>query len=378
MTSLKPVLALFVTLNLTALATWAAPAKLDAGEIKGIAEKYSSLVLNSYQKLSVNTQELQTRVQQFIKAPSQANQDAAKEAWKKTRLSYSPTEAFRFYAGPIDNAETNIEPMMNAWPIDESYIDSVQGKAQSGIINSPEQYPTLNKETLISMNEKGGERNVSTGYHAVEFLLWGQDLDLSTNGKRSFEDYLPEKNKNAQRRAQYLTTVTDLLMDHTQMLVSTWKPDAAYPKSFIREKPEEILRRILTGMTSLSADEMAGERMTVALEKHDQENEQDCFSDFTLSDLAANQEGVMAVYNQTGLKEFFAKTDKGLEKQISKQLEGSLQLIRAIPGPFDAVVSGGKKTSAQKQVQKAIDSLQKQAHLIAKMAKKFKVELNVQ
>jgi putative iron-regulated protein len=160
--------------------------------------------------------------------------------------------------------------------------------------------------------------------------------------------------------------------------VNAWKPESDYPKAFINEKPDEVLRRILTGMTSLSADEMAGERMTVALEKHDQENEQDCFSDFTLMDLAANQEGIIAVYQKTGLRELFAKTDKALESKISKQLETSLKMIHEIPAPFDKVVSEKKSTPAQKKVHKAIESLQKQAHLIAQMAKRFKVELNVQ
>ena len=59
----------------------------------------------------------------------------ARKAWLAAREPYGQTEAFRFYGGPIDDAK-GPEGRINAWPLDEAYIDSVKGKAGSGIINN--------------------------------------------------------------------------------------------------------------------------------------------------------------------------------------------------------------------------------------------------
>lgn len=347
-------------------------------DVTPITEKYIALVQASYQNVLDDARNLQKAIRAFIQAPSLETQNAAKDAWKKARDSYSPTEAFRFYGGPIDMPEQGVEALLNAWPIDESYIDYVQGHAEAGLINAKAKYPKLNKAALAEAHEKEGERNVSVGYHAIEFLLWGQDLDLKSAGKRSFEDYVPSKNPTATRRGEYLQTTADLLVEHAEYLVNSWKSNQPYPASLKNEKPDELVRRFLTGVTSLAADEMAGERMTVSMEKNDQENEQNCFSDYTLNDLISNQKGIMAVYNETGFMNLFEKTDAKLAKKIKQQLETSLKLLSEIPAPFDLMVSEKKMTPAKKKANLAIASLQKQAELTGAMAKKMGVHLNVQ
>lgn len=148
-----------------------------------VISDYSKHVYNTYAELLVANKKLEAALVTFTKSPSQETHDAAKAAWIEARRVYSPTEAFRFYGGPIDDAETGPEGLMNAWPLDEAYVDYVKEDPKAGIINNPKLYPKITKEVLVSLNEKDGEKNISTGYHAIEFLLWGQDLDLKSAGK---------------------------------------------------------------------------------------------------------------------------------------------------------------------------------------------------
>ena len=46
-----------------------------------------------------------TAIDAFLTGPTPATLEAAKRAWLIARDDYGPTEAFRFYSGPIDNEE---------------------------------------------------------------------------------------------------------------------------------------------------------------------------------------------------------------------------------------------------------------------------------
>ena len=150
----------------------------DVEAIKtAVIANYSSGVYATYVKSLNSAQEMDTAIDTFVTNPTPATLEAAKRAWLRARDDYGPTEVFRFYGGPIDNEEDGPEGLLNAWPLDEGYIDYVDGDPNSGIINSPDEYPTIDRDLIVSLNEEGGEANVSTGWHAIEFLLWGQDFN---------------------------------------------------------------------------------------------------------------------------------------------------------------------------------------------------------
>ena len=148
----------------------------------------------------------------FVADPTDETLEAAKQAWLAARDDYGLTEAFRFYGGPIDDEETGPEGLINAWPLDEAYVDYVEGDEAAGIVNDPDAYPTIDAELITSLNEEGGEANISTGWHAIEFLLWGQDLSADGAGARPVTDYTEAA--NADRRLTYLTVTSDLLLEH--------------------------------------------------------------------------------------------------------------------------------------------------------------------
>ncbi len=361
--------------------TWMTPlaasaAVLDAAAVRSVGEKYRQLVQATYMEVTEKNRILNAEVVALARNPTEEQLAKAREAWKAARLVYSRTEAFRFYGGPIDQAETGAEPLLNAWPVDESYIDAVKGSPNAGIINNRKDFPKLDERTLIDGNGKGGERNVSTGYHAVEFLLWGQDFSTKSPGDRKAKEFA-SGTPGGTRRGEMLQTLTQLMVKQTTELAKAWEPGAPYAKAFLAEKPEEIMRRILVGATSLLADEMAGERLIVALEKNDPEHEQDCFSDFSLEDMKANHVGVTRVFTETGLDELFEKASKKEAFALRKLRAQTLAELEKIPAPLDRILLDPKNKDRRK-VEKAIASLQREARAIDKVAKTWDVELNVQ
>src|SRR5262249_43064108 len=218
----------------------------------------------------------------FVAAPADASLSRARQAWIAARVPYAQSEAFRFADGPIDA----VEGFINSWPIDRNLIRYVDGDAGAGIVNQPAKYPEITRALIASLNEKGGEKNITAGFHAIEFLLWGQDLNDDGPGQRSFDDYVDGKGRHADRRRAYLQAAAHLLIEHLQTVVDAWAPDRAanYRARFVVMPPDQALAAIVKGIGILSGSELAGERLTVPYETKDQEDEHSCFSDNTHQD----------------------------------------------------------------------------------------------
>jgi putative iron-regulated protein len=314
-----------------------------------IVENYADIVLANYQDSLTLTIELQTAVDVFIAEPSDMTLQTAKDAWLAAREPYGQTEAFRFYGGPIDD-EDGPEGLINAWPMDEAYIDYVEGDAQSGIINNTTDYPDLNSDLLAELNEQGAEENIATGFHAIEFLLWGQDLSDDGAGNRPYSDYTTAP--NAERRAQYLKLVTDLLAEHLTYLVSEWETDVTgnYRQTFLGLPSDEAITLMVIGVGSLSNSELPGERIYTAYDNQDQEDEHSCFSDNTHRDIVNNFLGIKNVYlgeytridgttiTGVGLRDLLAQTDATLNDDIVALFGTIDEAIIAMHVPFDQAI----------------------------------------
>jgi putative iron-regulated protein len=263
---------------------------------------YADLVLNNYLAAYDDAVSLQTALSNFTASPSAAGLQTAKTAWLQARETYGITEAFRFAEGPIDviGTEEGPEGLLNAWPLDESYLDYVEGAADAGIINNLTTYPTIDKALLTSLNGEGGEENVSVGYHAIEFLLWGQDLTLPSQKEAGIRPYTDFEDggtaTNQDRRRAYLNVCADLLLDHLQLVLDQWVEGAPYRTSFLSFESDDALSGMMTAIATLSKSELAGERVFTAYDNRDQEDEHSCFSDNTHRDLRLNFDGIKNVY----------------------------------------------------------------------------------
>ena len=351
-----------------------------------VVANYAEGVHHLYSNSLASAKSLDGAIDRFIAEPTPAHLEAAKRLWLVARDDYGPTEAFRFYDGPIDRPDDGPEGLINAWPLDEAYIDYVEGDLTAGVINNPNEFPVIDADLLVSLNEVGGEENVSTGWHAIEFLLWGQDLNRDGPGARPVEDYTTDT--NADRRATYLAVASDVLVGHLQDMVDAWAPGRSgnYRSGFVAMDSDEAIQKIITGIGELSRGELAGERMTVAFEERSQEDEHSCFSDNTVADIVGNALGIQMVYvgdyggvSGPGIKDLIAAKDEELAGQLESQIRGSVHLATVIPQPFDQHLLEGvsDQTAGRQAVRSAIVSLENQTDTIVQAAEDIGITISV-
>jgi len=316
----------------------------------GVIENYTNIVYKNYQDAQTDAESLKNAIDVFVTTPTDANFTTAKNAWENARESYGTTEAFRFANGPIDIDDDAPEGLLNSWPLDENYIDYVDGAANSGIINDLVTYPIISKSVLEVLNTQGGDANVSVGYHAIEFLLWGQDLtapSVMQAGQRPYTDFVDGGTAaNQARRRDYLVACAELLIDHLQLMLDEWKPSGNYRTTFLAENPDTALKNILGAIATLSKSELAGERMFVAYSNQDQEDEHSCFSDNTHRDIRLNLQGIANVYRGSystvsgiSLEDIITSTNPTLGAQVTAALVLAETSVDATATPFDYAIS---------------------------------------
>ncbi|OBQ54209.1 hypothetical protein JJL45_10045 [Tamlana sp. s12] len=265
-------------------------------------ETYAKIASANYKDTYDTAVAMKSKIDAFIAAPSESTLTDARNAWLYARDFYGQTEAYREANGPIDNEDLlGTEGQINAWPLDEGYIDYVAngagGVVQNGLIGDTSF--DLTEENIINKNEFGKDDNISTGWHAIEFLLWGQDLNYdpvkdtydnyAVSGERPFTDYTTAD--FAERRKTYLQIVTNLLVNDLKDLNDTWASGGDYRKTFEALPVDEALTNILNGIGFISNGEIAAERIIPAIDEG-QENEHSCFSDNTNQDMWANVHGI--------------------------------------------------------------------------------------
>lgn len=284
---------------------------------QAVVKHYADLAEAVFSDALSTAKTLQQRIDELLANPNDATLKAARQAWVAARAPYMQSEVFRFGNPVVDDWEGQL----NAWPLDEGLIDYVaadyqhtQGNpaATANIIANPViqvgedsiDLTEITSDKLASLNElAGAEANVATGYHAIEFLLWGQDLNgtAAGAGNRPASDYAQNAqctHGNCERRASYLKAVTALLVSDLEYMVGQWQEGQAdnYRSKLLAEPVENGLRKMFFGMGSLSLGELAGERMKVALEAQSTEDEQDCFSDNTHNAHFYDAKGIRNVY----------------------------------------------------------------------------------
>ena len=354
-------LAAIAAIGMTSAAIFAAPAWAQT-DPKAVVATYADIALAKYEDALTTAKALDQAADALIAKPSAETLAAAREAWKAARIPYQQTEVYRFGNAIVDDWEGRV----NSWPLDEGlidYVDKGYGTESdentlytANVIANPAieingQKVDASKITpeLISgtLQEAGDiEANVATGYHAVEFLLWGQDLNGTGPGAgvRPFTDYDTAActGGNCDRRAQYLAAATDLLVTDLEEMVANWGPEGAARKGLLHGDPKAGISTILTGMGSLSYGELAGERMKLGLLLHDPEEEHDCFSDNTHNSHLYDAIGIRNAYQGSyrridgstvegpSVSDLVKEADPAIDAELSGKLDVTVAAMEAI------------------------------------------------
>ena len=376
---------LFSLLLLTATPTLAASPQ-------EVTEHYADLALATYEDSLTTATALQQAVAALTASPSDATLQAARDAWKSARVPYQQSEAFRFGNPIVDDWEGRV----NSWPLDEGLIDYVSTDygneenqlatlnviatpkfTQSGTeIDASAITPDLIAKTLHEAD--GIEANVASGYHAIEFLLWGQDLNGTEPGagNRPATDFAIGEactNGNCDRRAAYLQAATDLLVADLTEMVDNWDADGP-ARAAVTADPQAGVLAALTGMGSLSYGELAGERIKLGLMLNDPEEEHDCFSDNTHNSHFYDGVGIRNVYLGTytrldgsvlqgpSLSELVAAANPAVDSQLTTELDASVAALQAVKDAgdagrtFDTLIAPGN-AEGETLIMAAVDAL---------------------
>ena len=382
-----------------------------AAEPADILNTYANIAEAGYQDSLTTANELKAAIDTLIETPSNATLAAARVAWVTSRVPYQQTEAYRFGNVAVDEWEGKV----NAWPLDEGLIDYVNQAQYGGESDENAFYAAnlianeqltvagreidasdINPDLLRKLHEVDEvESNVATGYHAIEFLLWGQDLNGTGPGagNRQASDFMSGDactGGHCDRRAAYLTAATDLLISDLEDMVGTWGDDGAARLAL--GDSEEGLGFILTGLGSLSYGELAGERMQLGLMLHDPEEEHDCFSDNTHNSHYYDALGISNVYRGSytridgtivtgaSLSDFMRKLAPALDAEMIAKLnttQAAMSVLKQTADDgtmaYDQMIGEGNE-AGNAIVQAAIDGLVDQTRTIERIV--AAIELN--
>jgi len=339
-----------------------------AVETSEVLTTYADIAAAKYEDSLITAERLKAAVTALVADPSAENLQAAKSAWLAARVPYQQTEVYRFGNAIVDDWEGKV----NAWPLDEGLIDYVD--AAYGGPSDENDYAVLNivanpkfelsgktvdashitPELLAgTLHEADGiEANVATGYHAIEFLLWGQDLNghAPGAGNRPWTDYASGEactGGNCDRRAAYLTAATDLLVSDLQWMTAQWQ-DGGEARTDLFADENKGISAILTGMGSLSYGEQAGERMRLGLMLNDPEEEHDCFSDNTHNSHYYDGLGIQSAYlgeyvridgslvTGASLADLVAEADVDLDGEMQAKLSSTMMALGRIKSAAEA------------------------------------------
>jgi len=389
--------------------------EIDTPRFKSLVSKqYADLAHATYEDSLLLANQLAVAIGQLASTPSNQTLENARQAWIQARVPYQQSEVFRFGNEVVDDWEGGV----NAWPLDEGLIDYVDSEeyeyvmgnfggkaniiANTSITNGKTQIDVseITPELISSLNEFGGsESNVASGYHAIEFLLWGQDLNGTGEGagNRLASDFVTGEgctNGNCERRVDYLKAAIELLQKDLRFMTKEWAPEGAYRRQLLTEAPEKVFRRMLFGMGSLSLGELAGERMKVALEANSPEDEHDCFSDNTHNSHYYNAKGVSNVYlgryqrvdgsivSGPSLSDLVARLDVELDTKMKAALHSTMDALTVLvekaesenePMTFDMMIAEGN-TEGRETIERAINQLVAQTKEIESVAVALGIE----
>ncbi len=328
---------------------------------------YAGLAFQRYQKAAAAAGVLRSKLQDLVHTPSPQTLKQARDAWLAARMAYLPSEVFRYYDGPIDQPANDRqaagpEHRINSWPVNEAVIDYVKSDANAGLVMKLS--TVLNERAVLTIDQAQDEADVITGFHAIEFLLWGQDHSLTGAGNRSHLDFVSDRSRTNKRRGALLVLLGQMLERDLQSVAHAWDKHAPdqYARQFLALNDYEAIGRMLRGMAMLAGEELQSERLTVPLDSGVQEDETSCFSDTTHLDFRAGATGLKQVWSHgkaASLRALVRSKDQALAARVDQALIDVSKAAQALEAPFDQMLLSAADSPGRKKAEGLASALGK-------------------
>jgi len=206
-----------------------------------------------YQSVGLAMLELRAQNNEFLEFPSQSLLLQLQGTWNSAHQLFS---ACLIYQQPIPfSFETTFLTTLNqieSWPIQGGYIDYLQGYEHTGLIN--DLTVDINLPVLKEQHKLTDSFDVSLGFHALEFILWGDTLERSSDdfeaSEPDFSNIGYETNAKNRRRA-YLLAVVSQIDDQVAQLQSRWdSADNSFSSTLSTMTDQQQNAYILSSITS--------------------------------------------------------------------------------------------------------------------------------
>lgn len=297
-----------------------------------VKQNYVAMAAAAYTDSVTTAQTLKTAIDTFVADPTEQNLTAARAAYKEARVPYQQSEIMRW----DETITTNHNPdqgglqsiddregQVNAWPLDESLIEHIISQtsaidaaalaSQNGAL-TPSQQAQVDAEddadAKQALIDGFGEANVTTGFHAIEFMLWNRDDQARGPGSRAASEFVCDSQAPQSqecRNAQYLSAAAELLVSDLQDMQAEWSNTENNTLAHNYLESAEGIDYMAQALASMAVGELAGARLAAGLwrdlradglgiKEGDYEEEHDCFSDLS---------HVAVYYNFVALKNAF-------------------------------------------------------------------------
>ena len=203
---------------------------------KEIALEYVQQIDTDFKQAGIEIEKFQSSIATLTDQTNIENLNLSKQAWLNAHSAYELTTLHRYYATQLMGEQDSLVLMqlqyqINHWPIVPGYIDYVDGYPDSGIVHDIN--VNLDADSLREQHGSFDVSEVTLGFHAIEFLLWGYDADsvarpatdfdavLELTPKEIESGYTLEQLSNNRRRL-FLSVVVDTLVKDFLALQSLW------------------------------------------------------------------------------------------------------------------------------------------------------------
>lgn len=243
----------------------------DTLEIAKLKVSYANQLLDNSSELSSQLEILHNRITLYTTTYTVTHYNMSKAEWKTAKMRIDMLSPFQ-YLNEVD---------FNSFLINPAYIDATSYDNSSGIILNTAAYPTITIQTIQNANYIGSSpNNISKGIHALEFLLWGNDLNPTGPGDGGPNPFDPNSSANYLRRKAYLLGLITLLKnDLDEMNYSEFKDNVN------AKDPKESLAYLLKGIHDFIRYDIAEKSIKKPIDLLDPLYEESQFSDNSTEDI---------------------------------------------------------------------------------------------
>ncbi len=366
-----------------------------------VKSNYVAMAAAAYTDSVSTAETLQTAITAFVAMPNDETLEAARAAYKEARVPYQQSEIMRWdetitathtpATGGLASIDDR-EGQVNAWPLDETLINEIIADAESAAISADSLATengglTADQQVEIALIEdpadkqakidEYGEANVTTGFHAIEFMLWDRVTNATGPGSRAAAEFVCvdlETTKTECRNGDYLKAAAELLVSDLKAMQAEWTNTEAGTLAHNFLESDTGIDYMAQAMASMAVGELGGARLSAGLWRDltavtgeikpgDHEEEHDCFSDLSHVAVYYNFQSLMNAFygsytkldgttvSGASLGDYINSIDSSLYNKIDDVLQATsknMQIVydagEATPGKsFDQIITDSQE-----------------------------------